>query len=61
MLLAASDSIPEIYIWRTAQLMMKRFGESAIAEAERRAGELIEDLQKQSPGRFRPLTFGLQQ
>ena len=32
--------IPEIDIWRAAQLMLKRYGDQAEAESTTRAGEL---------------------
>jgi hypothetical protein len=32
--------IPEIDIWRAAQLMLKRYGDQAEAESTARAGEL---------------------
>lgn len=34
--------IPDIDIWRSPHVMMKRFGERAATEADERAGELIE-------------------
>lgn len=34
--------IPEIDIWRSARVMMKRYGDQAAKEADQRAGELIE-------------------
>ena len=33
--------IPEIDIWRAAQLMLKRFGDKALEEGAARAGELM--------------------
>ena len=35
--------IPEIEIWRVAQLMLKRHGEDAGLESAKRADELAED------------------
>ena len=35
--------IPEIDIWRVANLMLKRYGDNAEAESTRRAAELAED------------------
>jgi hypothetical protein len=34
--------IPEIEIWRVANLMLKRYGDNAEAESARRADELAE-------------------
>ena len=33
--------IPEINIWRAAQLMLKRFGDKALEESAARANELV--------------------
>jgi hypothetical protein len=33
--------IPEIDIWRAAQLMLKRYGDKALEESAARAGELM--------------------
>ena len=35
--------IPEIDIWRAAQLMLKRYGDSAVKESAARADELAAD------------------
>jgi hypothetical protein len=35
--------IPEIDIWRVADLMLNRFGDEAAAESARRAEELADD------------------
>jgi hypothetical protein len=37
---ARSHVIPEIDIWRAANLMLKRYGEKALEESEARADEL---------------------
>ena len=35
--------IPEIYIWRVANLMLNRYGDEAMAEGTKRAEELADD------------------
>jgi hypothetical protein len=35
--------IPEIDIWRVANLMLTRYGDEAVAEGAKRAGELADD------------------
>ena len=35
--------IPEVEIWRVANLMLQRFGDAAVAESARRAEELAAD------------------
>jgi hypothetical protein len=35
--------IPEVEIWRIANLMLQRFGDAAVAESARRVEELADD------------------
>jgi len=43
--------IPEIDIWRIADLMLKHYGDNAQAESARRVDELAEDDDHAAPGR----------
>jgi hypothetical protein len=50
--------IPEIDIWRAAQLMLKRYGEKALEESAARADELAfagdDDGRRPGAGSWRP-------
>jgi hypothetical protein len=46
--------IPEIDIWRAANLMLKRYGEKALEESEARADELAaaDDMPQETHSQF---------
>jgi hypothetical protein len=45
--------IPEIDIWRAANLMLKRYGEKALEESATRADELAADGDRDGAGTWR--------
>ena len=49
------DVIPEIDIWRAANLMLKRYGERASQDSPTRAGELADEGDHE--GAVSPLRF----
>jgi hypothetical protein len=48
--------IPEIYIWRAANLMLKRYGEKAFEESSTRADELAADGDHDGASTWRRIT-----
>jgi hypothetical protein len=48
--------IPEIDIWRAASLMLKRYGESALAESAARADELFTEQDHDGAAVWRRIT-----
>ena len=53
--------IPEIDIWRAANLMLKRYGEKALEEAALRADELTEGGDHRSAATWRRITDAIRQ
>jgi hypothetical protein len=49
--------IPEIDIWRAAQLMLKRYGDKALEESAARADETHGRRRRQRGGRMAPDHF----
>ena len=50
--------IPEIEIWRVANLMLKRYGEDAEVESAKRADELAQGKRELLPPKLYPAVFG---
>ena len=53
--------IPEIDIWRAANLMLKRYGEKAFAESSTRADELAADGDHDGAATWRRITNAVEQ
>jgi hypothetical protein len=53
--------IPEIDIWRVANLMLKRYGEDAEVESARRADELAEDGDHNGAAVWRRVVYAVAQ
>jgi len=53
--------IPEIDIWRAAQLMLKRFGGEALKESAARADELVAAGDDNGAAVWRRITFAVSQ
>ena len=53
--------IPEIDIWRAANLMLKRYGEKAFEESSTRADELAADGDHDGASTWRRITVAVKQ
>jgi hypothetical protein len=53
--------IPEIDIWRAANLMLKRYGEKALDESATRADELAADGDHDGAATWRRITSAVEQ
>ena len=53
--------IPEIDIWRAAQLMLKRYGDEALKESAARADELLAAGDDNGAAGWRRITFAVAQ
>ena len=53
--------IPEIDIWRAAQLMLKRYGDKALEESAARADELMAVGDDNGAAVWRRITFAVAQ
>jgi Family of unknown function (DUF6961) len=53
--------IPEIDIWRAATLMLKRYGEKALAQSATRADELAADGDPDGADTWRRITAAVEQ
>jgi hypothetical protein len=52
--------IPEIDIWRAANLMLKRYGEKAFEESSTRADELAADGDRDGASTWRRITAAVE-
>jgi hypothetical protein len=53
--------IPEIDIWRAANLMLKRYGDKALEESSTRADELVADSDRDGADTWRRITNAARQ
>jgi hypothetical protein len=53
--------IPEIDIWRSAYLMIKRYGDTALEESATRADELAADGDHDGAATWRRITMAVEQ
>jgi hypothetical protein len=54
-------AIPEIDIWRAANLMIKRYGDTALEESATRADELAADGDHDGAATWRRITMAVEQ